>query len=147
MVHGLVHWALLLWDSIWFSQLCSSGLRVETSKKTTDRVMILEGCSQASHMDHHHSRLRNLGLTLAQIVLARPIRSSTSESEKPYEEWRNGSWELTDASQLVEDILEANSSLSLCEAIKFCLESTCKVSHPTFEPGYLYRCLDRIYTP
>jgi hypothetical protein len=146
MVYGLVNWALLLWDSIWLSQLCCSGLHVETSKVTTDRILILEECN-VTLPHQHHSGLRNLGVALAEMMLARRIRLAIYGAALQYEQFRNASWEKISVSSLVQDVWTQHSSTPLAEAIRFCLESDCNIAVKPFEPGYLLRCINHIYTP
>jgi hypothetical protein len=110
-------------------------------------MMILEECTTPAHRNRHCSKLRNLGIALAEIMLARPIRLLTSATVSRYEQFCDGSWNATDVSELVDDVLMAYSSEPLCEAIMFCLGSECDIALKPFEPGYLFRCIDRIYTP
>ena len=81
LVYGLGHWMVLLWNTPWFSDFCTCGIRCIHLANTHTRHSFLPRPG-AGHMDRDsechpsevaENRFELLGVRLAEIALARPI--------------------------------------------------------------------------
>jgi hypothetical protein len=148
LVYGILEWSLRLWDTPWFEKLCCSGISMEIgatsdgSKSQLFEAGRHDGCQNQDHV----SRLQNLGLVFAQLVLGCPIRPSDTSNDLPYEKMVNGVWERTSRSRINEDILRTGSE-PLAGAINFCLRPDPVLHHKSFKYGYLFMFMDQIYRP
>jgi hypothetical protein len=149
LVYGISEWALLLWNSPWFEKLCCSGLLIEVGAQPSDcaRQIFDVNAHDSCRPQDHHSRLRNLGIVWAQLILGLPIRSAGDTNLSKFEQWKNNNWEPVFRSSLNADILAATASKPLQQAVDFCLNPTSPLPDGEFRPGYLYMCLEKIYKP
>ena len=148
-VHSIVNWAILLWDTKWFESLCCFGLYMESSQ-TTNHCMMLVGdcrCTTDHRLRRVPRRLQNLGITIAQIVLAKPLRVVDHVSGTKFQEQdEDGKWKDFRPRQLVRAIVEKSDSLGLADAIKFCLTDSEWVRNG-FREAYLMEFINSIYIP
>ena len=148
-VHSIVNWAILLWDTKWFESLCCFGLYMESSQ-TPNHCMILVGdcrCTTDHRLRHVQRRLQNLGITIAQIVLAKPLRVIDHVSGTKFQEQdRSGEWKNVGPRQLVWEILIKSNSSGLADAIKFCLNDS-EWERNGFREAYLMEFINSIYRP
>ncbi|KAH7081320.1 hypothetical protein BKA63DRAFT_503572 [Paraphoma chrysanthemicola] len=149
LIYGLSEWSLLLWNSPWFEKLCCSGLLIEVGTQHAEcaRQIYDVNTHDSCRPQDHHSRLRNLGIVWAQLILGVPIRLGSSSNRSKFEQWKNGVWEQVFRSQLNAEILAATSSKPLQQAVNFCLDYTSPLPDGEFRAGYLYMCLEKIYKP
>ncbi|CAN9352255.1 unnamed protein product [Alternaria alternata] len=92
-------------------------------------------------------RLQNLGITIAQIVLAKPLRVIDHVSGTKFQEQdRSGEWKNVGPRQLVWEILIKSNSSGLADAIKFCLNDS-EWERNGFREAYLMEFINSIYRP
>ena len=81
LIYGLGHWMVLLWNTPWFSDLCTCGIRCNDLANANTRHSFLPRPG-AGHMDRDsdchpsglaENRFELLGVRLAEIALALPI--------------------------------------------------------------------------
>jgi hypothetical protein len=151
LIYGVAEWALLLWNSPWFEQLCCCGLAFEADGCSPNYTMhVLEmqpnhaGECQTQNAD---SRLRSLGLVFVQTILGVPIRLADGDNLSKYERWVRGTWEPFYLSNINAEILKITSSLFVQAAIYFCLRPDPELPDGEFRLGFLYMCIDRIFEP
>ncbi|KAH7086631.1 hypothetical protein FB567DRAFT_629654 [Paraphoma chrysanthemicola] len=147
LIYGICEWSILLWNSPWLEKLCCHGIFFEIEAESSDRKNQIfkvgaghDGCRGVDH----RSRLMNLGVVLAQLVLGYPIRPSTYPSR--FEQWMDGQWKFVFRSQLNAGILGATASIALQKAINFCLDSSSPLADREFEPGHLLMLLEKLFT-
>jgi hypothetical protein len=149
LVHVISEWTLLLWNTPWFSHLCCQSLDIEIDACTSDcarHVLRVQQPHDCRPQDHS-SRLKNLGLVLAQLILAVPLRPADGGNPSKYEQCVKGRWEPVYLTDLNTSINAATLSLPVSEAIYFCLKPEPELPDNDFKIGYLYMCMARIYTP
>lgn len=149
MIHGLSHWALLLWDTSWMKELCCHGLQFEKGAedaKSMSQLFYVDECPEDG-VCHHSSRLRNLGLVLAQLVLGKPLRQAASEDHKNYQQWVGNSWKPLFCSDIISEVFTTTTSTPLSDAVHFCLKDESALENGPFQPGYLLECIEQIYKP
>jgi len=153
LIHGLSEWALLLWDTPWFDKLCCDGLVIETgsgASSTTSRRQIFNVTAHDEcDAQQHKSRLKNLGIVWAQLILGKPIRSvmTTGSAKNAFEQLIGKDWTALYLSDINGAILGATGSLLLQKAVDFCLKSESRLAKLQFMPGHLFKYIDCIYNP
>ena len=149
LVYGISEWALLMWDTPWFEHLCCYGLALEIDACPADcaKQMLLQQPQDGCQCLNHTSRLRNLGLVLAQLILGVPIRLAEGDDLSKFEQWTTEGWETVYLSRLNLNILDLTESLLVQDAIYFCLQPKRELPTGDFRMGYLYMCIDRIFKP
>jgi hypothetical protein len=149
LVHGVSDWNLLLWNTPWFEQLCCHKIAIEVNTCASNCArQILEIEQAHSHQSYDHSsRLRNLGLVLAQLILAVPLRPAIGDDLAEFEQQVNGEWETVHLTALNAQMYAATSDLQVAKAIYFCLNPEPDLPSDDFKLGYLFMCIDRIYNP
>ncbi len=147
IVKGLLHWNILLWETAWTTHLCSSGIQIEKDLFSGDTVT--QVFTRSEHFDCEHSRLclRNLGIVLAEIILAKPIRSDPDDKIKEHRKWQDNSWMSIMRSDIHDEILTQTGSEHLSRAIQFCMEDDLCLATGEYRPGYIYRCIEKIWKP
>ncbi|KAJ4993518.1 hypothetical protein SVAN01_01066 [Stagonosporopsis vannaccii] len=149
MISAISHWALLLWDTNWMKQLCCHGLRFEKGmdeRKSIDQLFYVDECPEHG-VCHHSSRLRNLGLVLAQLVLGKPLRQAATEDHKNYHQWIGDSWQPIFRSDVIAEVFSTTTSIPLSDAVGFCLKDESALENERFQPGFLLECIQQIYKP
>ncbi|CAI9625374.1 unnamed protein product [Alternaria burnsii] len=146
-VRGIVNWALLLWETKWFESLCCFGLHMESSQKTNHCMMLVGECTPGQTHEHVAQRLQNLGITIAQIILARPLRLTNHDTGTRFEQRdESGTWKEVQPKRLASDILSASKSIVLARAIEFCLTDS-RFEINGFQKAYLMEHIKHIYDP
>lgn len=144
LIYGIVEWTLLLWNTPWFDQLCCYGIRLEIGECAWRCAKSsLTRCTCLSHT----TRLRNLGLVLAQLILGVPIRQAQNGNLSKFESRTNGVWETVYLSNINRMVLEKTGSLPVQSAIYFCLNPQPDLPNGDLKAGYLYMCIARIFEP
>lgn len=149
LIYGVSEWALLLWDTPWLKDLCCYGLTVEVDEcpfRCTTQTLSNKPKNGCSCRDHT-SRLRNLGLVLAQLILDKPIRQAKGDNLSVFEVWTDAAWKTMYLSRLNRAILDRTNSTLVQDAIYFCLQPDSELPMGDFKMGYLYMCIDRIFRP
>jgi hypothetical protein len=146
-VRGIVNWALLLWETKWFESLCCFGLHMESSQTTNHCMMLVGECTPGQTHEHVAQRLQNLGITIAQIVLARPLRLTNHDTGTKFEQRdESGTWKEVQPKRLASDILSESKSIVLARAIEFCLTDS-RFETNGFQKAYLMEYIKHIYDP
>jgi hypothetical protein len=149
LIYGISVWALLLWNSPWFRSFCCHGLLIEVgalSGSSARQIFAVKEHYSCRDQDHE-SRLRNLGIAWAQLILGRPVRVSDSRDSLAFEQWESEDWIEISRSSLNKAILGKSTSIDLSNAIDFCLSPQSSLPTDEFRPGYLYMCMEGIYVP
>ncbi|KAF2823141.1 hypothetical protein CC86DRAFT_423282, partial [Ophiobolus disseminans] len=147
IVYSISEWALLLWNTPWFQQLCCYVLTIEVNPVPlgcATQILSVRPQEQCQCRGHT-SKLKNLGLVLAQLVLGTSIRLAADDESAGYEHSSNGSWEPISLAVLNEKILLLTGSALVQQAIYFCLRSEPELPSGDFKMGYLYMCIDKIF--
>jgi len=150
LVYGICEWALRLWDTPWFERLCCHSLLVEIGTQSAGCARHIFDNDKHSRCrpDDHKSKLRNLGITLAQLILGISIRPASGDNPSKFERWIDvNSWEPIFRSEINSEIILTTSSKHLQEAIDFCLKPDSLLPEGTFQPGYLFPLMEHIYKP
>lgn len=146
-VRGIVNWALLLWETKWFESLCCFGLHMESDQGTDHCMMLVGECTPGQNHEHVAQRLQNLGITIAQIILARPLRLINHETGTQFEQRDEaGTWKEVQPKRLASDVLSEYKSIVLARAIEFCLTDS-RFETNGFQRGYLMEYIKHIYDP
>jgi hypothetical protein len=146
-VRGIVNWALLLWETKWFESLCCFGLHMESNQGTNHCMMLVGECTPGQNHEHVAQRLQNLGITIAQIILARPLRLTNHGTGTKFEQRDEaGTWKEVQPKRLASDILSESKSIVLARAIEFCLTDS-RFETNGFQKGYLMEYIKHIYDP
>ncbi|KAH5403635.1 hypothetical protein HBI32_164820 [Parastagonospora nodorum] len=170
LILGILKWALLLWDTEWMKHLCSYGLHIEKSstervatkdplpegtivdakKNASTQVFVLNQCSN-DNCRNSSLRLRNIGLVLAEMVLAVPLRSMSESAgtvEAPsYEQFVNGHWKNISPTKIKMDVRMKTKSIPFANAVGFCLTDVSKLGKAPFQAGFMFRYIEKIYKP
>ncbi|KAJ4377523.1 hypothetical protein N0V83_000348 [Neocucurbitaria cava] len=149
LVRGLSHWAILLWDTAWMEELCCYGLQIEKGVVGKDCISQMFNVGECPKYDrcHHGSRLRNLGIVLAQLVLGKLIRRTSQNDTGEYQQWVDGEWKVLYRSDIIAEVFVKTTSIPLSDAISFCLKDESALANDPFQPGFLFECIDHIYKP
>jgi thioesterase domain-containing protein len=118
------------------------------SDQGTDHCMMLVGeCTPGQNHEHVAQRLQNLGITIAQIILARPLRLTNHETGTQFEQRDEaGTWKEVQPKRLASDVLSEYKSIVLARAIEFCLTDS-RFETNGFQRGYLMEYIKHIYDP
>jgi hypothetical protein len=118
------------------------------SSQTTNHCMMLVGeCTPGQTHEHVAQRLQNLGITIAQIVLARPLRLTNHDTGTKFEQRdESGTWKEVQPKRLASDILSESKSIVLARAIEFCLTDS-RFETNGFQKAYLMEYIKHIYDP
>jgi hypothetical protein len=145
LLRGVSNWTLLLWNTNWTQKLCCYGLQIEREVTTQDcfRQLFTAGMHE-DQCPHHPWRLRNLGLVLAQLALATPFRCRDQE-DLELEEWVNAAWSCIYVEDILERLLNRPNTDKIRNAIEFCLTDESPLAKGSFEPGFLFKCIDSIH--
>ncbi|KAH7088915.1 hypothetical protein FB567DRAFT_578681 [Paraphoma chrysanthemicola] len=148
LVHGLINWTLLLWNTRWMDVVCACGLRVERDELNDNhrQFLGLRECSSA-HCRGFSVCLRNLGLTLAEIILATQLQSSFFREGFYFEGLNDGTLRRISPEEIAQRVCQKTKSIPFAEAISFCLTDVSKLATGEFKPGYLLRLIEKIYKP
>ncbi|KAH4973700.1 hypothetical protein HBI54_026610 [Parastagonospora nodorum] len=148
LIYGICEWALRLWNTPWFEQLCCSGIVMEIGLGSVDcsnqtfRIKRHKDC----YVRDHRSRLRNLGLVWAQLVLGYPVRFAGGPNLSKFEKFVDGTWVTMYRSEINNNVLKTGS-LAFQEAIDFCLRPDSLSWSEQFKHGHLYRYMEQIFKP
>jgi hypothetical protein len=150
LVYAISEWILLLWDTPWLSRLCCHGLEIVVGNQSKSRyakhvVFIEADCDCPT--PNGRSRLRNLGIVWAQLVLGTPIRPALSGDPREYQVWSEKIWETVFHSDINARVHMETGSQPLQEAISFCLTPGSLPMGERLETGYLYKCIEKIHKP
>lgn len=151
LIHGLLNWIILLWDTRWFQNMCCHGLRVEVElqPELNTQTLSAKSCS-VDDCGKSDIRLRNLGLVLAEIVIASPLRClSEAEGDKKMQcqQFKGGAWGNADPLAIAREVRNRTKSIQFAQAISFCLTDMSRLATSEFQPGYTFRCIEKIYKP
>ncbi|KAF2691224.1 hypothetical protein K458DRAFT_399127 [Lentithecium fluviatile CBS 122367] len=149
LIHGLTNWVLFLWDTEWTAELCCYGLQLERGAVDQDPVeqMFTSKTHNGSDCNHASSRLRNLGLVIAELVLATPLRFKKGSDNPNLEQMVRGRWSSISLRRILEDVSTKSTSTSLCDVVEFCLTDDSELVGDKFEPEFLFKCIDEVYEP
>ncbi|KAF2027731.1 hypothetical protein EK21DRAFT_91243 [Setomelanomma holmii] len=144
IVRGLLHWNILLWGTAWMEQLCSCGIQVEKDPTTLEIVM--QVLNTDKHFDCEHSKLclRNLGIVLAEIVLATSLQTNPDDKVRDHKQWVGNGWKAIKRGDIYDEVLTKTGLESLRRAVHFCLEEDLPMATEEFKAGFVYRCNEKI---
>ncbi|KAH8728838.1 hypothetical protein GQ44DRAFT_824107 [Phaeosphaeriaceae sp. PMI808] len=149
LVHGVSEWMLLLWNTPWFERLCCHKLAIEVeacTSKCARHILHVQQTHNCWRYDRN-SRLQDLGLVLAQLVLAVPLRLVNGDDLDKFEQCVNGEWITVHLSTLNERMYAETLDIQVTKAIYFCLKPEPDFPSDDFKLGYLFMCIERIYNP
>ncbi|KAH4848969.1 hypothetical protein HBH75_149900 [Parastagonospora nodorum] len=122
----------------------------DAKMNASTQVFVLNECS---NYDCRNSslKLRNIGLVLAEMVLAVPLRSRSESAgivEAPsYEQFVNGHWKNISSTKIKTDVRMKTMSIPFANAVGFCLTDVSKLGKAPFQAGFLFRYIEKIYKP
>jgi hypothetical protein len=152
LIHGLLNTALLFWDTDWIKNMCSHGLRIEVGPQPRKYMQVLSAkpCS-VDKCGKSDLRLRTLGLVLAEIVLTIPLRqrdaTPNDHEQLQYQQLKSGEWRDISPMAIAREVRSKTKSIQYANAVSFCLTDMSKLAIGKFEPGYTFRCIEKIYKP
>jgi len=121
-----------------------------TKTDTSTQVFVLNECPN-DNCRNSSLRLRNIGLVLAEMVLAIPLRSrseSTGTVDSPsYEQFVNGHWKNISPTKIKLDVRTKTKSIPFANAVDFCLTEVSKIGTAPFQAGFMFRYIEKIYKP
>jgi hypothetical protein len=89
IVHSLLDLAIVLWGTEWTRKLCCSGIHLENRVFERDEkqtlVFLAEEHNPNCAYDHQDHCVKSLGLLLAEVLLAKPVRLSIQGGHDRYE--------------------------------------------------------------
>lgn len=153
---SLTNWSGLLWNTNWTTNLCTSRIRFASTETPGPSVHTL--CSRGDHapdvdltpLRHcgHGSpeqKLRNLGLVLAELICANPLRLVGAG----YKRWDTGSRSWADAStdEILYDVEQKSGSIDVREAVQFCLEAPEGRGGTDGHAAFLHRFTTKVVKP
>jgi hypothetical protein len=124
---------------------------VEDAKmNASTQVFVLNQCSN-DNCRNSSLRLRNIGLVLAEMVLAVPLRSRSESAgtvEAPsYKQFVNGHWKNIYPTKIKMDVRMKTKSIPFANAVGFCLTDVSKLGKAPFQAGFMFRYIEKIYKP
>jgi hypothetical protein len=118
--------------------------------KSYAHILVMDKCSLDGCRDSS-SRLKNVGMVLAEIILATPFRSRSgcagNEHSLTCEQLKEGKWEGVSPRSIKLAVRTKTNSTPFANAIGFCLTDVSKLATGPFQAGYILRCIQKIYTP
>jgi hypothetical protein len=120
---------------------------MESNQGKNHCMMLVGECKPGQGHEHVAQRLQNLGITIAQIVLARLLRLTNHDMGTRFEQRdEGGTWKEVQPKRLASDILSKSQSIALTRAIDFCLTDS-HFETNGFQKGYLMEYIKHIYDP
>ncbi len=149
LIHGISNWNLFLWNTNWTQELCCYGLQIEQKVSAQDcfRQLFTAGLHEKPCV-HHPWRLRNLGLVLAQLVLATPFRCTGDTGDAgdlELEEWNGEAWSSVYDVDILQRLLDRPNTEKIRDVIEFCMNDNSALAREPFKPGYILKCIDAIH--
>ena len=152
LIYGLGHWMILLWNTPWISDLCTCGIRCIHLADATTRHSFLSR-PDAGHIDRDldchppclaRHRFELLGVTLAEIALALPIRVQVKgENTRTYV--IGGEW--TSREGLLEKLTGKYGLRTITTAVSYCIGPDSRKHGDTLPPDHLEQCCQNIILP
>jgi hypothetical protein len=169
LAFGFANWVILLWDARWTSPPCSCGIRFETLPGSIRQHTFTTDDRHACDMkSDSQQRLLLLGLVLAEITLATPLRVNPSGRlqarnlvdsirgrqilfDYKLEKWeggqQGGQWKAISRSALLREVKAKSFSESFTEAVQYCLDNRSVAFTEDFKPGHIVQLCDNVVEP
>jgi hypothetical protein len=145
---GLVNWMILLWNTPWTTDPCCCGIRFEQVSHSaihTFKTGEHKGCS------HETWKLQHLGLVLAELTMAIPLRVLPGSPSFMYQQWNRSAntaqWEDICREKILETVRKRSGSEAISNAVKFCLDTRSQLARGDFQPQFILQFIQCIFNP
>lgn len=145
---GLVNWTILLWNTPWTTEPCCCGIRFEQVPQSAIHTF-----KTGEHKDCSHEawKLQHLGLVLAELIMASPLRVVPEPPGFKYQQCIRHAdttkWENISREGILETVRKRSGSETISNAVKFCLDTRSQLARGDFQPQFMLQFIQRIFNP
>lgn len=155
---SLTNYSGLFWNTNWTINLCTSSIRFVCTESSGPSIHTL--CSRGDHApnvdpmllancSHGYldQKLKNLGLVLAELICANPLRLAGANFR--YERWEadSSSWVVTDIDEILKTVEVKALSGDVREAVGFCLEEVVSQGGTDGYAAFLHQFTAKVVKP
>lgn len=128
LICRLANWAFVLWNTRWAENLCCCGIEYwnvkrESTGQNQGCYSFVHGKCDRSRCAHADSGLRNFGIVIVELILARLVRYEYRDGHWYFSLWdgERSEWKQTSQDSIFAELRERSGSRTFADTVWLCI--------------------------